>query len=211
MHVKNLVVVLSTIKTAPGRLTYAPRSVFSHAERLEQTKTTLVSVREKIPDSHILFVDATGGEELRDRFDIWLQPRDAVVLQEVNSPIKGLGEAALLEFALEWISKCETLTFDNLWKINGRYSLMRDFCIDRWNSTLSQAHFYNPISVCTVLYKICPEDFSAFKKFVSESKTKFCGQVPPGMETIYSTFPFCHIPVLGVCGKVAVSGEDWTR
>ena len=211
MHVKNLVLVLSTIKTAPGRLTYAPRSVFSHAERLEQTKTTLVSVREKIPDSHILFVDATGGEELRDHYDIWLQPRDAVVLQEVNSPIKGLGEAALLEFALEWVSTCETLTFDNLWKINGRYSLTNEFLIERWNPALSEAHFYNPSSVCTVLYKICPGDFSAFKKFVSESKTKFCGQVPPGMETIYSAFPFKHVPALNVSGKVAVSGEDWSR
>ncbi len=211
MHVKNLVLVLSTIKTAPGRLTYAPRSVFSHAERLEQTKTTLVSVREKIPDSHVLFVDATGGEELRDFYDLWLQPRDEKIAWEVNSPIKGAGEAALLEFALEWIDKCETLTFDNLWKINGRYSLTRDFSIDKWNPALSEAHFYNPGSVCTVLYKICPGDFSHFKNFVSDSKAKFCGRVPPGMETVYSEFPFRHTPVLGVCGKVAVSGEDWTR
>ena len=206
-----LVIVLSTIGTSPTPLTYAPRSVFSHAQRLEQTIKTLVSVREKIPGAHILFVDATGiHPRLKEWCDSVLVPNDQRVVSAVNSPIKGLGEAVLLQTALQAVKNSD-LKPSRIWKINGRYSLDENFCIGDWGVMKSQAHFYNQKSCCTVLYTITPADFDQFCVFVAGSVAKFDKYPPPSMETVWSEFPFSGIDKLGVCGKVSVSGEDWWR
>ena len=207
-----LVIVLSTLRTSAAHLTYAPRSVFSHDARLEQTLETLRSVREKIPEAFILFVDATGSHpEIQQLCDsVWI-PETSDVLSAVNSPIKGLGEAVLLQTALRVLKMSDLRPPKRIWKINGRYSLNEKFSLEDWDPSKSQAHFYNPKSCCTVLYTVTPADLERFSIFVSESASRFNVNPPPGMETIWSEFPFSHIDKLGVRGKVSVSGEEWSR
>jgi hypothetical protein len=203
-----IVIVLSTLKPDPSPLSYAPRSVFTEAQRLEQTIKTLESVREKIPNAFILFVDATGIhlhiEKLCDSVYI---PENSIA---VHSPNKGWGEASLTIEALKWVSMAG-MAPKRIWKLNGRYYLNENFSLEEWDQNKSQAHFYNKSSCCTVLYTISAKDSDTFKKFAEDS-AKFLKNNPGvGMETVWSRFPFSHISHLGVSGKVSVSGEDWSR
>ena len=56
----NLVLITSIIKTPDIPLSYiSTRSVFTHNERFEQTKKTIQTIREKIPNSKILIVECS--------------------------------------------------------------------------------------------------------------------------------------------------------
>lgn len=203
-----LVVVLSTLKPHPSPLSYAPRSVFTQAERLDQTVRTLESVREKIPNAFILFVDATGSHPQIEKLC------DAVHVYEnsiaVHSPNKGWGEASLTVEALKWVS-LSGIKPKRIWKLNARYHLNDSFSLQEWDDSKSQAHFYDKSSCCTVLYTITPGDFDRFQAFVQNSEKFLMNRPGIGMETVWSSFPFYHIAHLGVSGKVSVSGEDWSR
>ena len=57
---KNLVLITSVIHTSSNPLSYTPcRSVFSPQERFTQTKKTIQTVRESIPDVQILLVECS--------------------------------------------------------------------------------------------------------------------------------------------------------
>ena len=62
----NLVLITSIIKTPNTPLSYTnKRSIYSHEERYEQTKKTIQSVREKIPNVKILMVECSDLNEIQ--------------------------------------------------------------------------------------------------------------------------------------------------
>ena len=63
----NLVLITSVINTPKKPLSYSNvRSVFTREERYEQTKKTIQSIREKIPNYKIMIVECTDFTERRE-------------------------------------------------------------------------------------------------------------------------------------------------
>ena len=60
----NLVLITSIINTPKTPLSYSKiRSVYTRNERFEQTKKTIESIKEKIPNHKILIVECTDFNE----------------------------------------------------------------------------------------------------------------------------------------------------
>ena len=67
----NLVLITSIIATPNIPLSYTPtRSVFTHNERFEQTKYTIQSIKEKIPNAKIFIVECSFLTEEQNVFFI---------------------------------------------------------------------------------------------------------------------------------------------
>ena len=65
----NLVLITSIIKTPDIPLSYtSTRSVFRHDERFNQTKKTIQTIREKIPNSKILIVECSELDNEQDEY-----------------------------------------------------------------------------------------------------------------------------------------------
>jgi hypothetical protein len=60
MSIKNITLITSIIDTPNTPLSYTnTRSVFSKEERFEQTKKTILSIRNKIPNNKIFLVECS--------------------------------------------------------------------------------------------------------------------------------------------------------
>ena len=61
---RNLVLITSVINTPNVPLSYSNvRSVFTREERFKQTKKTIESIKEKIPDCRLMIVECTDFTE----------------------------------------------------------------------------------------------------------------------------------------------------
>jgi hypothetical protein len=94
----NLVLITSIIKPPNTRLSYGERSVYTHKERFEQTKYTIQTIREKIPNSKIFILECsplTNEEEqyFVNNSDYFINVYENNFLRErIHSPSKSLGE-----------------------------------------------------------------------------------------------------------------------
>ena len=129
----NLVLITSVICTPNTPLSYIDtRSVFTHDERFIQTKKTIETVKEKIPNSKIFIVECSElNEEQTDYFtknsDYFLNLfNDAEKCANVYGTSKALGEGTMTIEAIHYIIQND-IQFDNLFKISGRYWLSDNF------------------------------------------------------------------------------------
>jgi hypothetical protein len=116
----NLVLITSIIDTPNTSLSYSDiRSVFSRDERFEQTKLTIQSVRDKIPNSKILLIECTEfTNEEKEYFNtncdyVLNLINDKYAKEAIYSQIKLLGECTYTVKAIEYIKE-NNLQFDNL-------------------------------------------------------------------------------------------------
>lgn len=128
------VIILSVINFKNRKLSYSDtRSMFSPAQRLEQSKKTISSVREGIPGCRIMFFELGTedfGEEVRQLADDYIFfGEKKIVRLAADSQFKGLGEAVGLIYASRILPK----TADRFFKISGRYFLNKDFRVSDWN------------------------------------------------------------------------------
>ena len=129
----NLVLITSIIKTPDTPLSYiSTRSIFTHDERFEQTKKTIQTIREKIPNSKILIVECSELDNEQDEYfknncDFFLNLYENQLLRNnIYSASKSLGEGTMTYYALKYIFESNIL-FDNLIEISGRYWLSDKF------------------------------------------------------------------------------------
>ena len=134
------IIVTSVIETSEKPLNYSSRrSIYTHAQRFEQTLETIESIRKYMPSTDIILVECSPPskymDELSKKVDYFfnLEFNDIVV----NSPEKGKGETTLLLYALSKLPK----QYNNIYKITGRYVLQSSFDKNSWEST-------NAITVC---------------------------------------------------------------
>ena len=165
---KNLVIITSILNISDGELSYYHiRSVFNLEERVKQTLKTIETIREKIPNSFILFLECSNLEyNVNDINDIELKIKNNVdvfincyeineIKRGVNSKYKGLGENLLLLKGIEYINN-EGLVFNNIFKISGRYYLNDDFDYHCFNNMNNQFVLWdnNFCSYASLFYKI---------------------------------------------------------
>lgn len=163
----NTFIITSTIDCCLG--------VLNTNERYNQTKQTIKSVRNKVPDSRIIFID-NSINPIKIDLDV-----DHVVnfkhnmftkwVNQVGS--KGLGEAYMLSKSLDFI-KQNNLKSKRIFKLSGRYRLaegfdiktynnnkfkgMYAFCVNDWDVSTKSNQWYGNITVRyleTRLYSFC--------------------------------------------------------
>ena len=159
---ENLVLITSVINTPNNPLSYSEtRSVFTRIERFEQTKKTIESIKEKIPNHKILLVECSDFNENEKIYfestcnyilNLW---NDKNLHDLIFGKSKALGEGTLTIKAFEYIYN-NKLIFDNLFKISGRYWLSDKFDFNNFNNNnLVFKKINNNIdNIFTALYKI---------------------------------------------------------
>jgi len=108
----NLILVTSVINTPNIPLSYSNiRSVFSRQDRFEQTKKTIQSVKQKLPNNKIMIVECSDFNEEENRLFEWA-PRevrvgDALFIRmhqrEVEYGMKGAIYAVIEHEVKKWM------------------------------------------------------------------------------------------------------------
>tara|TARA_B100001758_G_C18408180_1_gene613671 strand:- start:2107 stop:2859 length:753 start_codon:yes stop_codon:yes gene_type:complete len=162
MEIKNLVLITSVINPPNKPLSYSNiRSVYNREVRFEQTKLTIKSIKEKIPNSKIIIVECTNFTDDEKNYfnkncdyilNLWEQ-------KELHSSIfglsKSLGEGTQMIKVLEYIIE-KKIKFDNLFKISGRYWLSNNFNYNNFDNSklVFKKINNNNNNIFTGLYKI---------------------------------------------------------
>lgn len=158
----NLVLITSVICITNNPLSYTNiRSIYSHKERFEQTKITIKSVKEKIPNSKIFIVECSELDEEMTKYliansDFFLNLYDNEKVKNYTTGIsKSLGEGTLTIHSLKYIIN-NNIEFSNLIKISGRYWLSDNFNYCNFNNddVVINCIEGNRNNVLTALYKL---------------------------------------------------------
>jgi hypothetical protein len=113
---------------------------YSTEERFEQTKDTLYSIRQKVPNSHIILIDNSHVDLPDDYVKYFEANTDKFIRYEHNlaslyynlTADKSLGELMIMYRALEEVKKLDVI-FERIFKLSGRYTLNENFNIDDYD------------------------------------------------------------------------------
>ena len=172
---ENIVLITSIIKTPNIPLSYGTRSIYTSEERFEQTKLTIQSIREKIPNCKIFIVECSELNNYEEEYfikncDYVLNLYDNIDLRnKIYSRSKALGEGTMTISALDFLKK-NNIYYNNLIKVSGRYFLSENFKIENFlNDDIVIKYIdNNDNNVFTGLYKLpikCIENFKEFLQY----------------------------------------------
>lgn len=156
---RNVCIVSSAIVVSSSPLSYTKvRSGFTSSERFNQTKETIESIREYIPDVFVIIADATNipdnwKAELLSIVDhcMFLDSDDRIHNLAMHSPHKAIPECETILQSLYYIRE-HGPNVVNIFKISGRYKLTRSF----------EYAFFN--SNNEVMFKQIPQDCFFYEK-----------------------------------------------
>lgn len=220
MNMINLVLITSVICIENKPLSYTNiRSVYSHEERFEQTKKTIQTIRKKIPNSKILFVECSNLNEemtmyLIKNSDFFLNLyEDEKIRNKTTTRSKALGEGTMTICAIQYI-KQNNIEYDNLFKITGRYWLSEHFNYNLFNNNDIVIHYINndTNNACTSLYKLHKINVEECMNFLNRN-SQFMFQCI-GYEVLFALFlkeakpnKIIHLHKIGVNGYISVSRD----
>lgn len=218
----NLVLITSVINTPNTPLSYSKvRSVYTREERFNQTKKTITSIKQNIPNRKIILVECTSFTEEEDDYfrnecdyvlNLW---EDKSLHHKIFGSSKSLGEGTMTISALEYIFEND-LQFDNLYKICGRYWLNDDFNYDLYNSSKDVfKRIGNSIgNIFTSFYKITNGTAKVLLLFLKGNEKAMIQCI--GYETLFSSFlallkyeNIQFIDYIGYEGNVTVCGTKY--
>jgi len=218
---KNLIFISSVIHTPDLPLSYInTRSIYNHKERFEQTKKTINTVRNKMPNSVIFLIDCSPLEkEETDYFknytDIFInlyELNDSNIINNVFSKSKSLGEGTLTIYALHILLQ-NNIEFDNFYKISGRYWLNNNFNYNLFHNNKIVAKKINndTNNLITSLYKLPKSYVSLWLHFLINSINDLNNCI--GAEVLFAKFvntmnenDKIFVEKIGVSGNIAVCG-----
>lgn len=213
----NLVLITSVINTPNTPLSYTKvRSVFTRKERFEQTKKTIESIKQYIPNHKIMIVECTDfTEEEKAYFN---EQCDYVLnlweRKELHSNIfgisKSLGEGTMTTEALIYILR-NKLEYNYLYKISGRYWLNKNFKIDNIQNNIFKKIHNNENNIFTALYKIDKETVHKLLNFLISNIASMKKCI--GYEGLISRFikniDTYFVDTIGLSGFVTVCGSEY--
>lgn len=124
-------VVTSTINTEHGKI--------SIEDRIKQTIVTIESIKRKVSNIKILFIDNSvnpfhAPNDISDMVDLYVTVPVNLFTYVVNSKAeKGLGELYMMYDVMELLEK-NNMIGKRIFKISGRYKLADSFDIQEYNS-----------------------------------------------------------------------------
>jgi hypothetical protein len=213
----DIFLIASTIYTGGNAWSYtAVRSTYSPEERFQQSLEAIQTIREKVPNAKILFVEASKllpdmEETLRQQVDYYLNTyeKEDIRYATFTSERKGWGEVKQCIAGVEFIQENKT-PFTRLFKLSGRYSLNSYFHLDNFSKDSFVLNKVLKGSVChpTVLYSVPFCFIDKFQQILCTCNDMYEKGVH-GLEVILPPLcqPAMYIPCVGTEGYVAVSKD----
>lgn len=211
----NLVLITSVINTPNIPLSYSnTRSVFSRYERFLQTKKTIESIKNKLPNDKIIIVECSdlNQEEtdyLKDKCDYILNLWEKKELHNSIFGIsKSLGEGTMTIEAFKYIKDLE---YNYLYKISGRYWLNTNFEIDKIQSNVFKRINNNENNIFTALYKIDKNSVEKLLLFLTKNieAMKKCIGYEVLMSHFVKNIDKKLVDIIGLSGLVTVCGSEY--
>ena len=218
----NIVLITSVINTPNLPLSYSKiRSVYNSNERYDQTKKTILSVKNKIPNNKIFIIECsilTEEQEnyLKEESDYFLNLyTNHYLCKQIFGLSKSLGEGTMTNEALKFLIN-NKIKFNNLFKISGRYWLSEKFKYNNFNnnSIIVKKINNNIDNIFTALYKIPYKEINNLHIFLQQNIDKMEKCI--GYEVLFSSFieNICtntntninFINSIGLQGNVTVCG-----
>ena len=217
---ENLVLITSVICIENKPLSYTKvRSIYSHQERFEQTKKTIQTIREKIPNPKIFIVECSNLNQdisnyLIQNSDYFLNLYEYEKIRNNTTSIsKSLGEGTMTIYAINYI-KNNNIEYDNFFKITGRYWLSENFVYNNFINNNIQIHYINNDvnNACTSLYKLHKINIDEFMDFLNRNLQLMYQCI--GYEVLFAMFlkevksnNIIHLNKIGVNGYISVSHD----
>jgi hypothetical protein len=215
----NLVLITSIIDTPNKPLSYTPtRSVFTKQERFEQTKQTIQSIKEYIPNCIIVLVEYSilSKEEKNyflenvDHFINIYDNSNDNIKNDLHSQFKSKCEGTMTTIALKYIIT-NNIQFDIFYKISGRYWLSNKFDYNKFNEPISVIHLIenNINNAFTCVYKLTKQHLILWLYFLENTAPILYNS--HGFESIFAIFinsikNIKFIDKVGVSGYVSICG-----
>lgn len=192
-------VFINSIIDPPNHIPYSweigkkiPRSIFSKDERFEQTKNTIKSVKNKIPNSKIILVECSKLSNDENNYfinnvDYFINLFDIKDNDYITTKIygdKGYGERNMTIEAIKYIID-NNINFDNFFKISGRYLINDCFNYDFYNNNNNIfITSLNHTWCTTYIYKLNKISVNKMLNFLVDNEELFIKQT--SMERAYT-------------------------
>jgi thymidylate synthase len=213
--------ITSVIDTPNIPLSYsAVRSIFTRDERFEQTKRTISSIKEKIPEAKIIIIECSNYETnkeqldyLRENSDYFLNLWDNQELHKyVFSIYKTIGAEIMTIELINYIIN-NNILFETFYCISGRYYLNDNFNLNLYYKNIIKFKDRN-LYTSTRLYSLNKKYLILYKDYLSNN-------LNPNLsyEEIYGNFcdlykndvldlnEDCVNGLIAINGLIAVSGD----
>lgn len=216
----NITLITSIINTPNIPLSYIKtRSIYTREKRFEQTKKTIESIKEKIPDNKIFVIECSQltSEEsnyFQSNTDIFINIMDTNnknLIDRMFTKSKAMGEGTMTIFAINYLFS-NKIQFKNLFKISGRYWLTENFQYSNFDNECIVIKYIDndTTNTLTSLYKLPKTKIFDWYEFLINSEEDFNKCI--GYENIFANFINTKPNVIvmdkiGVAGNIAVSGD----
>jgi hypothetical protein len=177
--IKNLIVITSVINIPNLPFSYTSvRSVYNRNDRFEQTKNTIKSIRDKIPDSKIILIECSDlnneeTEYIKNHVEYFLNlyGTENNFEKYVFGLSKSMGENTLILQALEYL-KLNNITYENFYKMSGRYWLTDNFNYENFNNNkISYCDVFNyEYEAFTSFYKLNTKHINSYVNFIKNNQ-----------------------------------------
>lgn len=194
-------VYISSIIDPPNHIPYSwqretkePRSRYSKNERFEQTKKTINTVKEKIPNCKIILVECSKlfsneNNYFINNVDYFINLFDIKDYDYIYKYIygdKGYGERNMTIEVINYINE-NNIIFDNFFKVSGRYFINDNFNYEIYNNDKNVFLCSCNYTWCTTyIYKLNKSGLEKLLKFLIDHEEHFI--VVTAMEKLYSMF-----------------------
>lgn len=203
----DLIVITSVINTHPSPLSYGQRSVYSPAERYEQTLKTIESCN-KIPNGYKMLIETSDldkhmEDDFKNKVDFYINFNQNKEIKEIiDSPIKGKSEATQIINAIKLI---DYSLYENIYKISGRYWLNDNFNYDNYNNeeNVFRVDAHNNLS--TALYKVNKKSYPTYINCLEYCSLNI-GQIESQFWQFFKN-NFITCDKIGLNGNVSVNGH----
>jgi len=197
------IIVTSVLHPCPMSLSYSKtRNPFSQAERFKQTIDALKTLDKNLWQNIIVAEGSSINKHEKDEMlkycDKVLELRDVMNIRRfIDSPYKGVGEAALLQQAINDLRLDETF-----FKLSARYSLTNKFDVNKFINVDNCFRKFGD-TFCTIFYKITQNSVPDFVRALKYYEQDCNMKDPMGIEyELCKRFIYNirEIDVLGVSG-----------
>lgn len=216
----NIVLVPSIIHTPNTPFNYInKRSIYSSEERFTQTKETIESIKQYIPNYFIICVECSRltqeqVEYFSENVNIFINVfENSDYKEKIYSNSKSYGEGTMTLIGIAHLLSLE-LNWKSFFKISGRYKLNKQFDFSKYdnNNNIIKSIDNNRNNMHTSLYKLNIYTLHKWYSYLQNSESKFKQCI--GYELLFANFLFYFIhqdkrfvKTLGVEGYIAVSGD----
>jgi len=213
----NIILITSVINTPNNPLSYSKtRSVYNRNERFEQTKKTIQSVKEKLPNIKIMIVECSNFNEEENNYfkencdyilNLWEKKE---LHNNIFGTSKSLGEGTMTIEALKYIEELN-LEYQYLYKISGRYWLNDNFKLDKIENNVFKKINNDENNVFTALYKIDKKTVEKLVFFLINNieNMKKCIGYEVLMSHFVKNIDNQLVYIIGLSGFVTVCGREY--